>query len=256
LLLLLLGLACLFPISMYCLFLARVHHRPRPTMISGPWDFAGVVMALSGFVLVGGTTLLFSLHSAVRDFWLRGGDLEEMRRAHAQSGAVTFVLWGLYFAVVVFGSAYLIWQRSDCTVLYNLAPLELDGMMAALLRRLGLPCTRRGTRLYIGYGPPLKPEVFKALGGDDGFDPAAPASDPVRKALVELDGSAAMRHVTMKWRFGARELRHELEAELARDFDHQRYGPGPASGWFVTAAGVLMMLMIFFIATFLLTIRR
>ena len=44
-LLLLAGLAFLFPIALYCLFLAVVNARENPSMVSGPWDFLGVLFA-------------------------------------------------------------------------------------------------------------------------------------------------------------------------------------------------------------------
>src|SRR5262249_8831720 len=42
-------LVCLFPLALYCLFLAWLHQRPQPTLMPGRWDFVGVLVALSGF---------------------------------------------------------------------------------------------------------------------------------------------------------------------------------------------------------------
>lgn len=251
-LLLLVGLACLFPVSLYCLFLALLHHRRHPTMVSGPWDFTGVLLALFGFMLIGGTTLVFALHGAARDFWMRGDNFADLRRSHASAGMVTFLIWGIYFLLIVGGALYWLRQRAAYTILYNLAPLELESIFSALFDRLGLTHMRRGTRLYVGYGPPVKSATALQFGGDDGLDPAAPAIDPVRKALIDVDGSSAMRVVSLRWHFASRELRRELEAELARDLERFETGPGPASGWFITAAGCIMLLMIFFLATFLI----
>ena len=47
-----------FPLAIYLLILALINSRRRPTMISGPWDFALVLLALSGFILVGGPSIL------------------------------------------------------------------------------------------------------------------------------------------------------------------------------------------------------
>src|SRR5262249_15814994 len=150
--------ACLFPVSLYCLFLAMLHNRRHATMISGSWDFAGVLIALSGFLLVGGTALVFAFHSAARDFWLHGDTLSDLRRSHAQSGTLTFLIWGSYLVVVVGGALYLLRHRATSTVVYNLAPDELEEVMSAVFARLDIPHSRRGDRLYIGYGPPEKEE--------------------------------------------------------------------------------------------------
>ena len=36
---------CVFPLMLYCLFLAGLNNRPRPTLVAGSWDFAMVVLA-------------------------------------------------------------------------------------------------------------------------------------------------------------------------------------------------------------------
>src|SRR5713226_10358576 len=91
-LLLLVGIACLFPVALYCLYLAMLHNRRNPTMISGSWDFAGVLIALSGFLLIGGTLLVFCLNNAARDYWFRGGGFADLRRVHTQVGTLTFAV--------------------------------------------------------------------------------------------------------------------------------------------------------------------
>jgi len=225
-------------------------------MISGTWDFAGVLVALSGFLLVGGTALVFAFHSTAREFWLHGDTLADLRRSHAQSGTLTFVIWGSYFVVVVGGALYVLRDRAKYTVLYNLAPDELEEILSAVFARLGVPHSRRGDRLYVGYGPPEKEgtRLSTAIGAN--FDPAAPAIDPQRKAVVDLDGSTMMRYASMNWNFAAPEVRRELEAELARDLERFEIESGRAAGWFLTAAGSLMIGELFLLATFLLVELR
>ena len=62
------GFACLFPPALYCLVLASVNNRRRPTLVSGPLDFAGVLLASAGFLIVGGPLALAGMHDA----WRRG----------------------------------------------------------------------------------------------------------------------------------------------------------------------------------------
>jgi hypothetical protein len=250
--LLLVGMACLFPVSMYCLFLALLHHRRQPTMLSGAWDFVGVLAALAGFLLIGATTLVFAFHSAARDFWLRGDSLADLRKSHTQAGTVTFLIWGLYFLIIVVGAVYLLRQRSQYTVIYNISPSELDAVMASLFDRLALPFTRRGTQLYIDGGPTTKSARLLVEGNAPASGGATPNDKPGPNTVVDVDGSAAMRYVSLHWRSTEPEMRRELEAELAVELEGYETGPNPVSGWFVTASGSLMLMMIFFLATFVM----
>ena len=54
-------LVFLFPLAIYCLIVSLLNRRPRPVMVSGTWDFAGVLFAVSGFLLLGGPVMLTSL---------------------------------------------------------------------------------------------------------------------------------------------------------------------------------------------------
>src|SRR5262249_11196916 len=122
-----------------------LHQRAHPTMVSGPWDMAGVLMALSGFLLAGGTTVIFALHAAVRDYWLMGGAVHTLGDFYGRVGAWTFAVWGGYALLLLVGTAFLITSRRDRTVIYHIAPEELDELLSAALARLGLPAKRHGS---------------------------------------------------------------------------------------------------------------
>src|SRR5262245_9743437 len=188
LLLLLAGLACLFPVSLYCLYLALLHNRRNPTLIPGSWDFVGALIALSGFLLIGGTVLIFSLHTAARDAWLRSAQFSQLRRAHAQLDALTLGIWGAYTLALVGGSAWLIWSRSEFTSIYNINPDEIEDVLEKMCGRLDLSLGRRGRRLLLGYD--------RTVPRSDSLEErqaASRPSDPARKASVDVDGSTAMR---------------------------------------------------------------
>src|SRR5258706_6193076 len=108
-------MACLFPASLYCLFLAMLHQRRRPTIISGPWDAAGVLLALSGFLLIGGSILIFTLHGTAREWLVHGRHWHDIRAAHARETWLTWALWGGYFALVVGGAVGVICFRRHLT---------------------------------------------------------------------------------------------------------------------------------------------
>ena len=64
--------ACLFPLMLYCLFLAGVNNRPRPTLVAGTWDVAWVLVATAGFWVLGGPAVLVGLDDTWRHVLLRG----------------------------------------------------------------------------------------------------------------------------------------------------------------------------------------
>jgi hypothetical protein len=246
--LLLAGMACLFPIALYCLYLAMLHNRRSPTVISGPWDFAGVLMALSGFLLIGGTILIFSLHTAARDYWLRGGGFGDFRRTHSQVDALTITVWGIYAIALIGGSAWLIVSRANFTSVYNVTPAEMEMIVENLCGRLGLSFAKRGARFLVGHE--------RAALDTATADGSSRLSGTIRKATFEVDGSASLRQVSLRWLFTSPESRRDLEAELVRDLNQFDSSAGTVSGWFITAGGAVMIVMIFGLVTFLLFPRR
>jgi hypothetical protein len=46
--------ALALPLAVYLLVLAWINRGRRALMVSGPWDFAGILFAASGFLLFGG----------------------------------------------------------------------------------------------------------------------------------------------------------------------------------------------------------
>ena len=51
------GAFCLAPLAIYLLWLAQITRRSRPTILGGAWDYAGLLIGLSGFILFGGTVI-------------------------------------------------------------------------------------------------------------------------------------------------------------------------------------------------------
>ena len=90
------------PLAIYLLVLGHINRQPRPLIISGIYDFAGLLFAVSGFLLCGGPAVLSSLNERWRMFWLLGeGRLAGLGMAQHFS----LVLALFYFVVVVAGSA-------------------------------------------------------------------------------------------------------------------------------------------------------
>src|SRR5436309_6223400 len=119
----LLLLALLFPVAVYLAVLGWLNRRPHGFLVSGPWDFCGVLFAASGFLTLGGPALIDSLSQsdAWRRLWLMGKagqgrpltEYLELGRA---------LLYGGYFLLVVSASAFLLWRRRRLTAVYNVDP--------------------------------------------------------------------------------------------------------------------------------------
>src|SRR5207245_1763098 len=92
-------LCIFFPVAIYCFCLALVNRRRHPLMISGSWDFAGVLFALSGFLLIGGPLVLEGLNRTGRSLWLRS-EADSAQTLGEYWWYVRVALWALYFAAL------------------------------------------------------------------------------------------------------------------------------------------------------------
>lgn len=255
--LMLVGLACLFPLALYCLTLAMVHQRRMPTMVAGAWDFAGVLLGLSGFLLIGTSVFLLALNPQARSFFLDSGTLRDLYRAYRLGNQYTFLLWCLFFVAMSVSFAFALWQRRTYTVIYHLTPSEFDSILEQVLNRQQLSAMRRGPRWFIGYDlsnpDPARP-ALQPCGSDDA--PLLTEFDTLRKAVFDVDGSAVMRFVTIHWRFATAALRRELEDELTRALEHFPASEGRIGAWLMTAAGCAFIAMFFCLVTFLILFFR
>jgi hypothetical protein len=218
----------LFPVAVYCWVLAMVNRRPGPAVVSGPWDFAGLCFAASGFLLIVGPALLTGLYYRA---------LRELPLAH-QPATVRAILWDLlahqwawwlgYYGLVVGGALLLLWARRRRTLVYNVDPAVLETVLTRALSRLGLPWERRGNRYYLG----------------------APDGGP---AVLDVEPFRLMCNVTLRWRGRPGPLRREVEAELTRELDEVRTPDNPAASWLVAVAGCLFGLVFFIVVVLILS---
>src|SRR5262249_4511160 len=128
-------MAFLFPVAAYLLFLAILNGRTHPTVVSGPWDFAGVLFATCGFWLVGGPIALSLFHSCWRPAFVQG----EMSGLGSGEWSFLWALaWILYFAVVLGAAVFFLWRRRAHTLVYNVEPAVFEEALAHVGARLGL----------------------------------------------------------------------------------------------------------------------
>jgi hypothetical protein len=251
----------LLPLSVYCLILALLNRRPGPVLVSGTWDVLGVLFGLSGFLLAGGPAVLSNLNGSWRAA-LRPGTAP----AAGWYQPVMTALLVLYFLALAGGVLLLLWRRRGTTAVYNIEAARFDDVFGQVLDSLGLAWTRAGNRFYIrgGEASPaapaahageLKPPASLAVQEEprpyvDAL-PLLAAALPEQAAVVEMDPFPLMRHVTLRWGRTEPALRQEVEGELARALSGVRTHYNPASGWLLSAASALFIL-IFLLIVFLL----
>jgi hypothetical protein len=238
----------LFPAAVYFLVLGLVNRRPRPVLVKGSWDCAGLLLACSGVLLVGGPALITAFYRRdVRDFLL----------GSPRWGAVAFDevltyywwIWLLYFVVVIAASALLIWWRSGMVSIYNIEPAAFDELLGQALDHLGLEWTRMGDRVFVcsrhpsaaaGSATPGQPLDEHIMAGV----PAYPvASRPEQEGVLDVEPFAATRHVSLLWRSSGGLLRGEVETGLRRALAGIRAPYNPAGSWFLIVASVLFLLI-------------
>jgi hypothetical protein len=223
-LLLLFGVpVCLLPLAAYLLALATLNHRRPPTLLSGASDFAGALLGLSGFLVLGGPVLLTGFQEDWRRFWL-----------HRDPPPVGWwVVAALYLVGLLALLGWLLARRRRVTVIYNARPALVREALAAVLGRLGRHWTE-------GPGHFL-------LRTPDGEMPGKPPGEPL---LVELDTLAGFRHATLVWHRAGRFERAEVEAALRDELARlDTITPDPAGNplvnWLLTAAVSLTILALF-----------
>jgi hypothetical protein len=210
------------PVAFYLLFIGWLNRRPRPVFASGPWDFAGVLFALSGLLLFGGPALIGSLDERSRLFWLVG----EPDAFPSENAWWFWLLFrGLYFAVVAGGAAFFLWRSRRLTAVYNVDADALRSALPLAFGRLGVEASRSGDQ-YV-FADPVAP--VSAAGGKDPADlrtavqssPPVAAREPApsirflgRPTVLRVTAFGAMRNATLTWEPADAALRKEFEEAL------------------------------------------
>ena len=153
------GVFCLIPVAMYLFWLAQLTRRNRPTVLTGPWDFAGLALGLSGFLLFGGAMVLSVLQSNFR-FWMRG-NFEALRAVWMEERVTWSLLVFFYLALVVGGIALALLARRRSLVIYNVEPAAFETLLTEVFEQLGRPVERRGN-LWVGGVPLCEVDTFEA----------------------------------------------------------------------------------------------
>ena len=222
--------AFLLPVGIYCLMLASINRRVRPTMVGGAWDAAGLLFATSGFLFITAPMLLYAFYQRV----VESADGDHIDAVWLRHTALSVV----YYLVVISGIVLLLLSRGNKTMIYNvdleLFPKALDRAFA----RLGLEANRSGSRLVV---TPLKVVV------EDGNTAFMETSAKLRSekadhrhAELQIDVFSSMCHVTLLWGKCSPNARQEIEAELHKSLENGAPLENPAAGWFLSVSGLIL----------------
>lgn len=195
---------CLAPVSFYLCWLAGVNRRERPTVISGTWDFAAVILALSGFLIAGGVLLLSLVSNNGQLF--TGGNVDRLKVVFEEQWMVWLMILIGYAALVGIAATAGAKGRKHWLCVYNLDADAAERVIELALERSGLTARRQGN-----------------LWADD-------------RRLVEAKTFHGTAHTTIRILCPHDRQREEIERHLRSELAAAETGPGPAAPWFTSAA--------------------
>jgi hypothetical protein len=250
-------LAFLLPLAIYLLVLGALQRRRHSVLVSGPWDFVGILFATSGFLLFGGPAALSSLSDRWRMFWLIG----RQGPNNNEEGAWLFwvFLAAVYFLAVLGGAAFLLWRQRNSTSIYNATLQSVEEALGQVFVRLGLNPVRSGSMYLFGMAVGSLPGAVRLR--SDAIQAPHYGSPPVRHdkaaaetplqlqngsdlagqtAVLEIDAFNLMKHVTLRWEPTDSLLRRAVESELAQRLV-ETLAPAHELGLWITLLGVSLL---------------
>lgn len=253
-------LVSLFPIALYCQFLASINRGATPVMVRGVWDFSGVLFAASGILLWTAPAMLTTLYQ--RSF--QRNLAEDAPRSFETIWEFWWLLWAGYYVLVIGGSVFLLWLRRHTTAIYNIQSDMAESLIAATLQRLGFDFAQNSQQQFLiapakSLAPSNASTDVTAIPGPAG-GPAAPVEVealPVPyTAALEIETFASMCHVTLHWYDTSPRIRREIEDELRKSLVAARPADNPAALWQlgigILLFGAIFLSILFFILAVLL----
>jgi hypothetical protein len=208
-------------------------------MVSGAWDFAGLLFATSGI-------LLFVVPLLFNEFFQRLKDQlpleEETEPSFTWLRQEAWLVWATYYVLLPLLALALLWWRRGRTVIYNVDTEMFNHVLRETLAKLGLTSVRRGNRLILAPRPI----------GDEKNDGIIAGEAPAQRVMeTRLSGSAeiavevfpAMRNITLRWLRAEGNLRTAIEDQLDRAIEGIRTFDNPAAGWLTALGGALFGLV-------------
>ena len=197
------GILCFTPLTLYLFWLAAVNRGDRPVVVSGTWDFIGLLAGVAGFVFCAG--LILSVTAAHANVFRRGG-FADLRNAWANVQLLGAITPLAYLLLVGFSSYLTLRARRHQLAVYNIHAPAAEELIGRILAKLGFDATRTGN-----------------LWSDE-------------KPLVEIASFSIFSHSTITLHLSDLRQREELERELRSNLPRASVGENPAGPWLTTAA--------------------
>lgn len=210
------------PLALYLLMLALINRRSRAMMISGPWDFLGVIFAVSGFLGLFGPVLLTSIDERMRRFWIVGQRDGPLISPEHQS-TLSILLFVLYFVLVLGGISFLLWKRRSVTAVYNVDHDVFGAVLGKVLTHKQIQYQQVANCLFLK-APQQEGNLLAA-----------------ERCSVEVDPSKRFCHVTLQWEPAKSLLRQEIEKELEEELEKVPAPDNPAGDWLLVISGILFL---------------
>lgn len=239
-------LICLMPLALYLLFLSYLNQRSQSTMISGPWDFGCVLLGLSGFILVGGPTLLSIVDASWRGS-LFGGDFNHIRAAWGANSVVWSRLAVAYAAVLGAIIVFFMFLRTKMTIIYNVDSSSVEEALNVAIKRSGLGYRRIIGGIEITARQPNREVVADDAGGQ--ISSAQKVTPPSvlaggLTAVVQIEPFPSLCHAALRWRDDHPLVRAEVEGALAKVLQTREAPANSIAGWFMTASICIFVVML------------
>jgi hypothetical protein len=230
-------LVCLLPLALCFLFLSFLNNRRQPTLLSGAWDLAFLLLGLSGFFVVGGPIMLSAFDSLLRGYLFEGnfGQIRAMLRSDAVAWSI---LCASYVATLAVGINVLLRWRRRVSVIYNLSAADPEILVTQALGRLTTPWRKLNGIFEI------QPEAPAATLGTATGSANGNSNSFVGASTLQVDAFPTMRHVTLTWYNAEPLVRRAVEGELTKELDSVTSPPNPAGSWFLTGAVALLFVML------------
>jgi hypothetical protein len=219
-------LAFIFPVGIYCLILGILNRRDQPILVSGPWDFAGILFAASGVLLiVGPFYILRPLYDQWRYYWL----MDHPSQGESLNGPYYYLwltLWFVYYIGVVIVSAWMLNRRREITAVYNVDQSLLEVGLSRVFERLGLYWRKNGNHFILN----------------------SQSSDG---SALEVEGFPPLRHATLRWHGVDEPTRQAIVSELEKVLAGMPVDDSSVAGWFLSL-GVSVMFVTLASVTFVI----
>lgn len=219
-------MVCLAPVMVYLAVLSRVNHRDNPVVVSGAWDFIGLLGGLSGFLMMGMVLFVFLVQSNARYFFRE--DWESLRTAWANEQQY-WVLSVFGYLFIVAGMVLMAWLRRAGTLsVYNVDRADLEIAVDGALTDVGYQSHRSGNSW----------------------------SDA--KELIRIDPTPAFHHAAIRFRIPDLRIREELERSLRSRLAQVVTPENHSSLWLMSAsvsALITLLSCLFIVAYFAYLIR-